>query len=215
MTAERNFARPIYLARHGETEFNVERRWQGAANDSSLTELGRQQAKETGLILRGLIDPGDPPYFVSSPLGRARATMELVLSELGLLRDAYSTDARLVEIDLGEWTGALADDVKVNDRERWEARKLDRWNVPCPGGESYAMAARRASDWLASLKRETVVVSHGVFGRILRACYADFAPERISELETSPHGSVFRLHEGSIFRLDYTAAPPNSAPAAV
>ena len=193
---------PIYFARHGETVFNVERRWQGASNDSALTERGRQHAHETGLILRGVLDLSNPPLFVSSPLGRARATMEHVLDALGLPRDAYTTDARLVEIDLGEWTGTLADHVKIHDKERWEARQRDRWNVPCPGGESFSMAAKRAEEWLRSLERETVAISHGVFGKVLRAQYAAMAPAEIVGLE-SPHGCVFCMHRGAVTRHDY------------
>jgi len=202
MALSRSLPFPVYFARHGETEFNVERRWQGAGNDSALTARGREHARETGLILRELIDLSNPPGFVSSPLGRARATMEHVLEALGLPRDSYTTDARLVEIDLGEWTGTLADHVKLHDKERWEARVRDRWNVPCPGGESFSMAAKRAGEWLESLERETVAVSHGVFGKVLRAHYAGLAPDEISAQE-APHGAVFRLEGGAVTRHDY------------
>ena len=191
----------IYFARHGETEFNVERRWQGSGNDSQLTARGIEHARETGRILRGILDLASPPRFVSSPLGRARTTMEYMLETLGLPRDEYTLDARLVEIDLGEWTGTLADQVKVHDRKRWEARQRDKWNIPCPGGESLSMAAKRAGEWIESVDCETVAISHGVFGKVLRASYMDLPPTEISEL-LGPHGSVFRLHQGAVTRFD-------------
>jgi broad specificity phosphatase PhoE len=192
---------PIYFARHGETEFNVNRRWQGSSNDSPLTARGVEQARATGKILRGVIDLENPPLFVSSPLGRARATMEHALETLGLPRDNYTLDTRLVEIDLGEWTGTLADHVKLHDRERWDARQRDQWNIPCPGGESLSMAAERAIDWIESVDRETVALSHGVFGKVLRATYIDLPAAEISGL-LGPHGSVFRLHDGAITCFD-------------
>ncbi|MGY9105046.1 MAG: histidine phosphatase family protein [Alphaproteobacteria bacterium] len=192
---------PIYFARHGETEFNVERRWQGSSNDSPLTARGVEQARQTGKILRGVIDLENPPLFVSSPLGRARATTEHALESLGLPRDNYTLDTRLVEIDLGEWTGTLADHVKLHDRERWDARQRDQWNIPCPGGESFSMAAERAIDWIESVDRETVALSHGVFGKVLRATYIDLPAAEISGL-LGPHGSVFRLHGGAITCFD-------------
>jgi probable phosphoglycerate mutase len=192
---------PIYFARHGETEFNVERRWQGAGNDSPLTMRGREHARETARILRGIIDLKNPPNFVSSPLGRARVTMELVLDVLGLPTDGYQIDSRLVEIDLGEWTGTLADYVKSQDRERWEARQRDKWNIPCPGGESFSMATKRAADWIESVDSAIVVISHGVFGKVLRAHYAGLEREGISALD-GPHVSVFRLHRGEVTRFD-------------
>jgi broad specificity phosphatase PhoE len=199
---------PIYFARHGETLFNVERRWQGSRNDSGLTEQGRAHARETGLILRALIGAGAPPRFVSSPMGRARATMEGALEALGLPTDIYTTDERLAEIDLGEWTGILADEVKVKDPARWEARQKDKWNIPCPGGESFSMAAARAESWLLSVTEPTVAISHGVFGRVLRALYLGLPPAQISGME-EPHGSVFRLEGGRITRFDHT---PGAAP---
>lgn len=194
---------PIYFARHGETQFNVERRWQGAGNDSPLTERGHLHARETGLILRNVIDFTHPPHFVSSPLGRARETMERVLAVLDLPTDEYSVDSRLAEIDLGEWTGTLGDHVKEHDRERWEARQRDKWNVPCPGGESLSMAAKRAEEWIKSVDRETVAISHGVFGKVVRALYMGLPPAEISGLE-GPHGSVFRLQDGNVARFDYS-----------
>lgn len=193
---------PIYLARHGETEFNVERRWQGAGNDSPLTERGQDHARETGLILRRIIDVANPPRFVSSPLGRARATMEKALAVLDLPIDGYAVDSRLLEIDLGEWTGTLGDHVKEHDRERWEARQKDKWNVPCPGGESLSMAAKRAEEWIGSIDCETVAISHGVFGKVVRALYLGLPPAEISGLE-GPHGSVFCLRDGNVDRIDY------------
>jgi broad specificity phosphatase PhoE len=193
---------PIYLARHGETEFNVERRWQGAGNDSPLTERGEDHARETGLILRSMIDVANPPRFVCSPLGRARATMEKALAVLDLPTDGYAIDSRLVEIDLGEWTGTLGDHVKEHDRERWDARQKDKWNIPCPGGESLSMAAKRAEEWMRSVDCETVAISHGVFGKVIRALYLGLPPAEISALE-GPHGSVFCLRDGNVERIDY------------
>src|SRR4051812_27470632 len=100
MTFSRSVAHPIYLARHGETEFNVQRRWQGSRNDSPLTARGRAQARDTGLVLRDLIDIDAPPRFVASPQPRARATMEIVLATLGLPETGFETDERLVELDV-------------------------------------------------------------------------------------------------------------------
>jgi broad specificity phosphatase PhoE len=190
---------PIYLARHGETEFNVLRRWQGSRNDSPLTALGRAQARDTGLVLRDLISTAEPPRFVASPQMRARATLEIVLETLGLPRDRYTTDARLVEVDVGEWSGCLIEDVKATD-PRWQARKADRWNIVCPGGESYCAAAARAKDWLDEVRAPAVVVSHGALGRILRGLYLGLTPDEIFALE-EPQGCVFRLHAGTVAKF--------------
>jgi broad specificity phosphatase PhoE len=199
MTLRPALAFPLYLARHGETEFNVQRRWQGSRNDSPLTARGRAQARDSGLVLRDLIAPDMPPRFVASPQPRARATMEIVLETLGLARDRYSTDARLVEIDVGEWSGCEVETVKATDA-RWHARQADRWNLACPGGESYCAAAARAKEWLEEVREPMIVVSHGALGRILRGLYLGLTPDEIFALE-EPQGCVFRLEGGTIAKF--------------
>jgi len=189
---------PIYFARHGETVFNMEGRWQGNRNDSPLTARGREQARETGLILAELISLRSPPRFVTSPLGRARATLEIVLETLRLPRRFYEIDARLSEIDVGEWTGWLDGEVVTRDGARWSVRESDRWNVSAPGGESYAAAAVRAADWLSTVKSETVAITHGILGFILSGLYCGLAPTQICAMDELPHASVMRLQAGSL-----------------
>ncbi len=92
----------VYVMRHGETAFNAQGRYQGARDDSPLTVRGRQQAVDIALRLKDVFDNPDPPRFVSSPLGRATTTTQVILETLGLPDDAYTTDYRLREIDLGD-----------------------------------------------------------------------------------------------------------------
>ena len=101
--------RPIlYFARHGETDWNRERRLQGQ-HDIPLNALGRVQASRCGELLRGLLERDGRPAaqydYVSSPLGRARETMELMRAAMGLDPGAYRTDARLMEMSFGRWEG--------------------------------------------------------------------------------------------------------------
>jgi broad specificity phosphatase PhoE len=157
-----------------------------------------------GLILRDLILIEAPPCFVASPLGRARATMAIVLGVLGLAPDSYAIDERLMEIDMGEWSGRSIDEVRVTDRGRWEARERDKWNVPAPGGESYAMVAARAAEWFSQLAEETVAISHGTFGRILRGLYRGATWQQMSEMD-EPQGAVFRFQHGTLARFEAPA----------
>jgi probable phosphoglycerate mutase len=190
---------PVYFARHGETIYNAQNRVQGW-QDSPLTESGRKQAHEIGLILRDLVSTNDT-CFVCSPMARACLTMEIVLGVLGLPTDHYTSDERLLEVDYGEWSGRYIPDIKANDRERWQARERDKWNVPAPGGESYAMVATRVTDWLSGLKEETVAVGHGAFGRILRGLYCGQSWQEIAAMD-EPQGVVFRLKHGRIDRVN-------------
>src|SRR5689334_9585569 len=78
--------------------------------------------------------------------------------------------------------------------------RADRWNICCPGGDSYASAAQRAADWLATVKEPTVAVSHGALGRLLRGLYAGLTPDETILLE-EPQGCVFRLEGGVVAKF--------------
>src|SRR3974390_2812897 len=98
----------VYYIRHGETEWNVARRLQGR-HDVPLHACGRGQALLGGVVCRKLLaregrDPADLNY-VSSPLGRARQTLELAREALGLPPDGYRLDDRLSGISFGGWEG--------------------------------------------------------------------------------------------------------------
>ncbi|MGC1676029.1 MAG: histidine phosphatase family protein [Candidatus Binataceae bacterium] len=98
--------RMFYLTLHGETEWNRERRFQGQL-DSPLTGLGVEQAYRMGAILRELLSDSTPSAIVSSHLGRARRTAEIICQVLGIAPSEIETDARLAEIDLGSWAGSI------------------------------------------------------------------------------------------------------------
>ena len=96
----------IYYIRHGQTEWNALGRFQGS-QDIPLNDLGREQAAHAGGILKELLAQhargADSLGFVSSPLGRARSTMEFVRGQLGLPPQEYALDDRLREIGYGQW----------------------------------------------------------------------------------------------------------------
>lgn len=195
----------LYLCRHGETVANAQGRLQGR-NDTPLTDLGREQAAIMGGILARHAANGTAamPRFVCSPAGRARATMEIVLATLGLPQGGYETDARMVEIDSGDFSGLTEAEQQASDPEGFARYRADRWNTPIPGGESYAMVAARARDWFDGLSGDVVAVSHGGFGRILRGIYLGLSAADIVALDR-PQDCVFRFAGGRIERLERNA----------
>src|SRR5574340_3520 len=134
----------VYYVRHGETDWNVEGRLQGR-HDVPLNARGRAQAAHCGSILRDLFARGgrDPESFdyVSSPLGRARGTMELMRAELGLVAGGYRIEPALAEIAFGEWEGFTIAQLRERDPQRLAAREHDKWRFLPPGGESYEMVS--------------------------------------------------------------------------
>ncbi len=194
----------LYLLRHGETEFNVEGRLQGQ-QDSPLTARGRAQARAHGALLRTLIARPETWRVVASPLGRALHTARLACAELGLPAAAIETDARLKEIAYGDWERLTYDQIEASDPGNWAARERDRWGFVVPGGESYAMLALRAGAFLDEARGNTIVVSHGGIGRVLRGLYGGLAPPEIKTLE-QPQDAIHRLAQGTVTRIDHAPA---------
>ncbi len=154
----------LYYIRHGETDWNAAGRFQGN-QDIHLNARGRGQASAAGAILRDLMarDRHIPAHFsyVSSPLTRARVTMDLVRTQLDLPTRGYQLDDRLREIAYGEWEGLTLPQMKARDPVRFNERDTDKWGVAPPAGESYAQLAARVSDWHRGLESDTVAVAHG------------------------------------------------------
>jgi broad specificity phosphatase PhoE len=151
-------ARPVlYFVRHGQTDWNAERRLQGQ-HDIPLNALGREQAARCGVILRSVferhgISAADLDY-VSSPLGRARETMELMRARLGLPPSDYRLDPRLKEMSFGRWEGHTFAELKDREAEGLAAREKDKWGFVMPGGESYEQLVVRVRDWYESVERD-------------------------------------------------------------
>lgn len=162
----------VYYIRHGETDWNVAGRLQGR-RDIPLNARGRAQATHCGGILRDLFardnrDPSALAYF-SSPLGRARQTMELLRAAMGLAPDGYQAIDELAELSFGDWEGMTIAQLHISDPERIALREHDKWHFQPPNGESYEMVSRRMRAWYDRLDGDVVVTSHGGTARGLMA----------------------------------------------
>jgi len=158
---------PFFMIRHGETDWNREKRYQGQV-DVPLNALGRQQAAGNGRILAGLGRDWAGWRFYSSPLGRARDTMERIRAELGLDPAGYATDDRLVEITFGDWERKRLDELEAEEPEEMARRNANKWAHTPPGGESYADAVLRVQSFLDDLPGPAVIVCHGGIVRATR-----------------------------------------------
>ena len=187
----------ILLTRHGETEFNVQRRAQGLA-DSPLTPLGLRQVHAMAGLLADLVARETGSWrIVSSPLGRAVATARIFGERLGL---PFELDDRLREHSMGEFDGLHADEFVP--RFRTDVPLHER-SFHTPGGESYEALAARIGELLAGIAPDdrVILVGHGASGRILRGLYGGLAKAEMLALEI-PQDAVFRLQNGQIDRFD-------------
>jgi broad specificity phosphatase PhoE len=192
----------LYLVRHGETDFNVEGRLQGRY-ETSLNGRGRQQAGECAGILRDLFARDgrrpDGCAYVSSPLQRARETMEIVRGVLGLDPSVYALDDRLMEISYGEWEGFTLAEIQARDPDVLARRDRDKWDFVPPGGESYRQVAARVGAWYASVTRDTMVAAHGGVARVLMANF-HIVPEEEATHADILHGVVYVFADGTMTR---------------
>ena len=183
----------IYYLRHGETEWNALGRLQGT-RDVPLNARGRSQAVQAGGILADLFkrdgrDKAALPY-VSSPLGRARMTMELARGMLELPVADYSLDDRLREIGYGVWEGLTLAESEATDPEIYARRLADKWTVGPVGGETYADVQVRVRAWYDQLRTDTVAVAHGGTRRALVG---------LPGLETAASGAALFIVQGAGF----------------
>ena len=186
----------IYFVRHGETIWNTERRLQGRSH-SDLTERGRGHALENADTLREAVPHFAALPFVSSPLARARLSMEIIRDRLGLVPGDYAVDERLAELGFGAWEGMTAREIRSSHPEAWTAYEASRWTEVPPGGESYPQLVARVRSWLADLRGDVVVVAHGALGRALRGINLGIPLSEIPSSPTPEHDCVYRLANGT------------------
>ncbi|WP_308777626.1 histidine phosphatase family protein [uncultured Bacteroides sp.] len=157
----------LYIARHGQTEENVARIFQGHL-PGHLTEEGKRQAVELGRRLAGI----ELDAVLSSDLQRVVDTVRLAMAFRNL---PWEKTPLLREIDWGSWTGLPLDSV-------------DRSRIPADA-ESKEMLYERAGKCIGYIRRHyqgkrLLVVAHGLINRSLRAQIEGIPADRLTSI---PH----------------------------
>lgn len=186
----------LYFVRHGETDWNAVRRYQGQT-DIPLNDVGRGQAARNGRVLAETMRAREHPEFIASPLMRTSETMSIIRREMGLKADDFPTDDRLKEINFGHWEGRLWDELAEENSPEFNARLADPFRWRPQDGESYADLAQRVASWLLGLQTDTIAVSHGGVSRVVRGHVLGLAENDIPLLEV-PQDKVLVLRRGHI-----------------
>lgn len=181
----------LYVIRHGECEHNVEGRL-ASHDDSPLTANGREHARANGRLLNGMADLSRADFFASS-LHRTCTTMELLREAAGLPPTGYRADHRLMEMNCGDQIWLRWRDIPDADHAAYRA---DPWHLARPGGESQAQVFARIGDFLSTLQRDSVIVTHQIPSRLIRAHYLGLSPEEAVRYE-QPHAGILRLSAGT------------------
>ena len=165
----------LYIARHGETEYNYLRRIQGSGVDTALTAKGVEQAQVLGKIVEGM--EFDAVY--SSPLGRAMNTTRIVFKDDDIFEKMALTDPRIVEIGMGEAEGLPWEQIDTRFMD-------DPINyIPPPGGETLPDMIERIDSFLQELAKKpykkVFVLAHGYVMRVVYSCVMDKSVEAIGK----------------------------------
>jgi broad specificity phosphatase PhoE len=184
----------VYLARHGQTAYNLEGRFQGQL-PVPLDDTGRKQGGE-------LAERATAYGFAAlwtSPLQRARETAEIVAQRVGL---APVEDPRLMETDAGEWTDRSFEDVRAEAPELFSAFLAGDPDFAFPGGESFAQQEVRVTAALDDVERgglPALVICHGM---VIRAALSARGGRWLSHGERVPNGALVPLDPAGLDHMD-------------
>jgi len=153
----------IILARHGETEWNVEEVFRGRI-DVELNETGIKQAE----LLAEYLSDSRIDAIYSSPLKRALKTAEMVA---GYHKLNVEVAPGLIDLDYGKWQGLLHQEVKDRYKELYAEWINSPDKVKMPAGESLNDVRKRAigvvDEVIARYEGTVILVSHRVVNKVL------------------------------------------------
>jgi 2,3-bisphosphoglycerate-dependent phosphoglycerate mutase len=192
----------IHLVRHGQTDWNAERRTQGWT-DIPLNAIGREQALAAAAVL------AERPVatVISSDLSRARETAEPIAAQAGV---ELVLEPALRERGFGVAEGMLDSEIERDLRGQLDGRWTDA-DFRFDGGESRRDVYERVGGFLAELLAapldpELVLVSHGGALRVARAVLEGIAVEDL------PHWDATPFANGEVVTLTVTPTAPTAAP---
>jgi broad specificity phosphatase PhoE len=160
----------IHLARHGQTAYNQEGRFQGHL-PVPLDDTGRTQAVALAEAAARVVLTS----LWCSPLARARETADIVAERIGL---APREDGRFAETDTGDWTGRSFAEIRAEDANGFARFERSDPTFRYPGGESFAEQSARVEAALRDLRAQpsrlpALVVCHRGVIRLAFAALGD------------------------------------------
>jgi broad specificity phosphatase PhoE len=169
----------IYLLRHGETAWNIEKVFRGRA-EVPLTDNGIRQAEMAGDFLGGK----DIEAIYTSPLERAYETARIVGRKLGV---KPQVDERLTGFNFGDWQGMPYSKIERDYPGEFKLYKTAPHRFQAPGGETLGKAQKGCMTALGDMERKhsegtVLVVTHRVICKLMLLGILGLGPERFWEL---------------------------------
>lgn len=189
----------IYLTRHGQTMWNIEKRLQGRGN-SPLTEDGIERAKE----LRDRIKDIKLDVIYSSPIERALTTANIIKGDKSV---EVVTDDGLMEMCFGDYEGKITDEV-MKENPNWDISLIMKGNIElaAPNGENLAEVRDRVANAMDRIIEENrgktiLIVAHGI---TLKAIMYYFKDEEVnSEVMGQATLTKVNVDENNRFYIEF------------
>lgn len=172
----------LFLIRHGETDWNVEGRYQGQA-DPPLNERGKCQAHELVEKLAQV----DLDLLYTSPLLRSEQTAEILASKLAI---RVYKDERLMEIHQGDWQTRLRSEIEELYPDLFRRWETEPWEVTPPGGESLQQVQKRVylaiDDLLQNHAGQRIgIITHRIPIALIKMRYQGLDPDAVRSIHLS------------------------------
>lgn len=193
----------IYLTRHGETVWNIDKRFQGWGN-SPLTELGKKQAE----ALRDRINGMDIDVIYSSPIGRALETAEIIRGDKSI---DIITNEGIKEVNFGIWEGMTTKEIE--EHKEYGPELYNLFNNPKEykpfGGETLKDVRKRCEKAILDIIEENkgkniLIVTHGMTIKLMMLLFENVSAEEVFSTEVMGQASLTKIEfENGEFRVIY------------
>lgn len=177
----------FFLVRHGQTEWNLEGRYQGITN-TKLTAEGKKQAELAAKYLSRVNFTG----FYSSPVGRTIETAEIFKK---ILNKDYQISENLKELNFGKWEGLKFDDIFAKYGTEFQNWINNPFENPPTDGESFNDIIKRGSQEINKILNENeddsniLLITHGGFIVAMLVQWLKIPPQRWSSIIQN-HGAI-------------------------
>jgi len=200
---------PLYLVRHGQTDWNKEKRFQSRTDiPLNATGLAQATAVRDELRQRGV----EFSAARTTPLGRAQKTAEIILEGTGL---SATVEPDFIELEFGGFEGRLEAELREEFGERFTAwRRSEYTEVPPAGGESIISGAERVRSALFALKPlaakgNVLIVAHQAVNMAMKVALSGRSdiPTAATYRQNNDEVDVWDMDRGErieVFKVAYT-----------
>lgn len=191
----------IFLIRHGQTQWNLQKRMQGSG-DSPLTEKGIEQASAIGKFLSKLNISLKDFEFLVSPLNRAQQTAKIICQNLEMDYHLIKTENNLREKSFGLWEGKIEEEIIKNYSNEYRQIIEGSLELAPPQGESEKLLFKRVKKFLNQMNQDKnyILITHYYFSRLFQLAYLK---KNLSSINSFTHlqNYIYRLENNQINQI--------------